>query len=143
MYASAYVWAKIIGYLEERMTPVVVSTTFDDTEVVEFNDEALILFSPSEYHRGNIRTRFAGHIQDALKDLFGSSAQLMVMDETQLQQYRGQNSQRSIAGINRQTLFFLLTRYYKTFPFSISMVFPNFVNWPGSQQVINTCPSVI
>lgn len=105
MYASAYVWAKIIGYLEERMTPVVVSTTFDDTEVVEFNDEALILFSPSEYHRGNIRTRFAGHIQDALKDLFGSSAQLMVMDETQLQQYRGQNSQRSIAGINRQFSF--------------------------------------
>ncbi len=105
MYASAYVWAKIIGYLEERMTPVVVSTTFDDTEVVEFNDEALILYSPSEYHRGNIRTRFSGHIQDALRDLFGSSAKLIVMDEAQLQQHRGQNTQRNAAGINRQFSF--------------------------------------
>ena len=47
MYASAYVWAKIISFLEERLTPVVVSTTFLDTEVIELNDDVLILFSPS------------------------------------------------------------------------------------------------
>ena len=61
MYASAYVWAKIIGYLEERLTPVVVSTTFEDTEVVDFTDEALILYSPSEFHRTNILTTAHRH----------------------------------------------------------------------------------
>ena len=34
MYASAYVWAKIINYLEERLTAVTVSTWFDDAEVI-------------------------------------------------------------------------------------------------------------
>ena len=105
MYASAYVWAKIIGYLEERLTPVVVSTTFEDTEVVDFTDEALILYSPSEFHRTNILTRFASHIQDALRDQFGSSAQLIVMDDAQLQRHRGQTSQRTAAGINQNFSF--------------------------------------
>ena len=105
MYASAYVWAKIIGYLEERLTPVVVSTTFEDTEVVDFTDEALILYSPSEFHRTNILTRFASHIQDALRDQFSSSAQLIVMDDAQLQQHRGQTSQRTAAGINQNFSF--------------------------------------
>ena len=105
MYASAYVWAKIIGYLEERLTPVVVSTTFEDTEVVDFTDEALILYSPSEFHRTNILTRFASHIQDALRDQFNSSAQLIVMDDAQLQLHKGQSDQRRAAGINQHFSF--------------------------------------
>ena len=85
MFASAYVWAKIISYLEERLTPVIVSTTFDDTEVIELNDDVLILHSPSEFHREMIRTRFASYIQDALREIFDSSATLVVMDDRQLE----------------------------------------------------------
>ena len=81
MYASAYVWAKIINFLEDRLTPVVVSTTFVDTEVIEMTDDVLILYSPSEYHREMIRTRFASYIQEALKEPFDSSAALVVFDD--------------------------------------------------------------
>ena len=42
MYSSAYVWAKILIYLEERMTSTTVSATFDDAEVVELNEDHLI-----------------------------------------------------------------------------------------------------
>ena len=104
MFASAYVWAKIISYLEERLTPVIVSTTFDDTEVIELNDDVLILHSPSEFHREMIRTRFSSYIQDALRELFDSSATLMVMDDQQLEQHRGKNKARA-AGINHQFSF--------------------------------------
>ena len=38
MYSSAYVWAKILGYLEERLTSVTVSGLFDDAEGVELNE---------------------------------------------------------------------------------------------------------
>ena len=41
MYSSAYVWAKILNHMENRLTPAVVSTWFDDAEVVELNDEAV------------------------------------------------------------------------------------------------------
>ena len=49
MYASAYVWAKVINYLEERLSPVTVSAWFDDAEVVELNEEQLILYSASDH----------------------------------------------------------------------------------------------
>lgn len=105
MYASAYVWAKIIGYLEEHLTPVIVSTTFDDTEVVELNDQALILHSPSEYHREMIRTRFASYIQDALREQFDSSAALVVMDDQELALHRGAGKNRTAIGINQHFSF--------------------------------------
>ena len=105
MYASAFVWAKIIGYLKERLTPVIVSTTFDDTEVITLNDDVLILHSPSEYHREMIRTRFAGYIQDALRELFDSSATLVVMDDKQLEQHRSKAKSNVPVGINHQFSF--------------------------------------
>ena len=104
MYASAFVWAKIISYLEERLTPVIVSSTFVDTEVVELNDEVLILYSPSEFHRDMIRTRFATYIQDALREQFNSIAALVVFDEKQLEHHRNRGK-RAPAGINAQFSF--------------------------------------
>ena len=47
MYSSAYVWAKIISYIEEQLGAVVVSAAFDDAEVVELNEDNLILYSSS------------------------------------------------------------------------------------------------
>ena len=43
MYASAYVWAKILGHLEATLGTVIVSNSFDDAEVVELTEEQLIL----------------------------------------------------------------------------------------------------
>ena len=105
MYASAFVWAKIISFLEERLTPVIVSTTFDDTEVIELTEDLLILHSPSEYHREMIRTRFASYILDALKEQFNFSAKLIVFDDRQLEEYRNQGKNVPPAGINRQFSF--------------------------------------
>ena len=39
MYSSAYVWAKILIYLEERLTSTMVSASFDDAEVIELNEQ--------------------------------------------------------------------------------------------------------
>ena len=35
MYSSAYVWAKVLSHMEERLGAVTVSAWFDDAEVVE------------------------------------------------------------------------------------------------------------
>ena len=88
MYSSAYVWAKVIHYLEERLDSLTVSTQFDDAEIVELNEEQLILYSPSDFRRDTIRSRFAGHIQDALKEIFQSDAKLVVFGDEELEAYR-------------------------------------------------------
>ena len=66
MFSSAYVWAKILGYLEQQLTPIVVSNWFDDAEVVELNEENLILYSPSDFRREIIRRRCTEYIHDVL-----------------------------------------------------------------------------
>ena len=94
MYSSAYVWAKILSNLEERLGAVTVSSWFDDAEVIELNDENLILYSPSDFRRDIIRMRCVDYIQTALKEIFDSDAKLLVFDENEKQNYlnRGKNN---------------------------------------------------
>ena len=74
MYSSDYVWAKVLIYLEERLTPVIVSAWFDDAKVIDLTEDNLILYSPTEMRRDVITRRYAGHIEDALKEIFNSDA---------------------------------------------------------------------
>ena len=88
MYSSAYVWAKVLGYLEDNLTSVTVSASLDDAEVVELTDEHLILYSSSDLRRDIIRRRFTDPIQDALKEIFNSSAKLIVFGDEEMESYR-------------------------------------------------------
>ena len=88
MYSSAYVWAKVLIYLEEQLSAITVSSWFDDAEVVELNDEHLILYSPSDFRQEIIRRRCTVHIQDALKEIFNSNAKVIVFNDEQLAQHR-------------------------------------------------------
>ena len=88
MYSSAYVWAKVLIQLEDRLGAVTISSWFDDAEVVELNDENLILYSPTDFRRDIIRRRCTEYIQDALKEIFNSDAKLIVFDDNELKAYR-------------------------------------------------------
>ena len=105
MYASAYVWAKIINYLEERLTSVTVSAWFDDAEVVELNEQQLILYSPSDFRREVICRRCTEYIQDALKEIFNSDAKLLVFGDEELAAYRAKGSQGNTMDFNPQFSF--------------------------------------
>ena len=105
MYASAYVWAKIINYLEERLSAVTVSAWFDDAEVVELNEEHLILYSSSDFRREIIRRRCTDYIQDALKEIFNSDAKLIVFGDEELASYKSKGKQNTSMDFNPQFTF--------------------------------------
>ena len=105
MYSAAYVWAKILGYLEERLTSTIISAWFDDAEVVELNDEKLILYSPSEYRREIISRRCADHIQDAMKELFDSDVKLVVFGDDELEAYKSKGKSPTAMDFNPQFSF--------------------------------------
>ena len=105
MYASAYVWAKVINYLEERLSAVTVSAWFDDAEVVELNEEHLILFSSSDFRREIIRRRCTDYIQDALKEIFHSDAKLIVFGDEELAAYQSKSKQSTSMDFNPQFSF--------------------------------------
>ena len=105
MYSSAYVWAKILSYLEEQLVSTVSSTYFDDAEVIELNEEQLILYSPSELRRDVIRRRFTSYIEDALKNIFNSDAKLLVFGDEELNAYRSKGKQNTTMDFNPQFSF--------------------------------------
>ena len=105
MISSAYVWAKILSYMEDRLTAVTVSAWLDDAEVVELNEEHLILYSPSEFRRELIVRRCTDYIHDALKEIFHSDAKLVVFGDEELNAFRQKGKPSSSMDFNPQFTF--------------------------------------
>ena len=105
MYSSAYVWAKIVSYLEERLGAITVSTHLDDAEVVELNDLNLIIYSSSDFRREIICRRYTSHIEDALKEIFNSNAKLIVFGDDELNAFRQKGKSASSMDFNPQFTF--------------------------------------
>ena len=85
MYSSAYVWAKVLGHMESRLTPQVVSTWFDDTEILELTDEKLVLYSPSSFRKDIILRRCVGYIKEAMQEIFQLNVDVVVLDDTEIE----------------------------------------------------------
>jgi len=105
MFSTAYVWAKIYGYMEEQMGAVVISTWFDDAEVIELNEDHLILYTSSDYRREMIIKRYTSMIHEALKVIFDSDAKLIVFDDEQLEKYNAKGKNLSAMDFNPQFNF--------------------------------------
>ena len=105
MYSSAYVWAKVLSYLEDRLTAVTVSAWFDDAEVVELNEDNLILYSPSDFRREIIRRRCTDIIHDALKEIFNSDAKLLVFGDEELNARKSKGKTSTSMDFNPQFTF--------------------------------------
>ena len=103
--SSAYVWAKIINYMEERLDSLTISTSFDDAEVIELNEEQLIIYSPNEFRREIIQRRYTQYIHDALHEIFNSDAKLVIFGDEELQAYRSKGEQKSAMDFNPQFSF--------------------------------------
>ena len=105
MYSSAYVWAKVLSYIEERLTPVMVSAWFDDAEVVELTEEQLIIYSPSEARRDFIQAKGAQYIHEALKEVFNYDAKLLVFGDKELEEFRTKDKKPISMDFNPQFSF--------------------------------------
>lgn len=91
MYSNAFIWAKVIAYLDERLTPGIVSTYFDQSYVLDCTDRTLTVYAPSEFCKDFIERRCLGYIQDAMQELTAQDYEIRVVCEEEMEDY---NSQR-------------------------------------------------
>ena len=105
MYSSAYVWAKVLSYIEERLGAVTISAWLDDAEVVELNETNLIVYSPSDFRREIIRRRCTDLIQDALKEIFNSDAKLLVFGDEEMEARKNKGNSPTAMDFNPQFTF--------------------------------------
>ena len=52
MPSAAFIWAKVLGHIENKMGAAATSAWFDDTNVVEITDHQLILSTPLRISAG-------------------------------------------------------------------------------------------
>ncbi len=94
MYASSYIWAKVLGYMEELLTETVVSDWFVDAELLEVTDDKLILCSHDEFHYDIIKARFIPYIQDAMKEIFQKKMEVIVLSDKEMAELEAQEKNR-------------------------------------------------
>ena len=105
MISSAYVWAKILIYLEARLTPAVVSSWFEDVDVVELNDEQLTLFTASPFRKEIIQKRCTDYIKEAMQELFHSNIELVVFGTEEMEEYKMKSKSTTVMDFNPQFTF--------------------------------------
>lgn len=105
MYSPAYVWAKIITHMENLLSSTVVSTWFEEAEILEFSNDTLTLYCPSAFCKETIERRYICYIKDALKDIFDSDANVIVLGEEDLASFKQKKQTPSFIHFNPQFTF--------------------------------------
>ncbi len=105
MYSNAYIWSKVMSYLENHSPAVAVNSFFDDAEIVELKEDKLVLFSPSPFRKDVIMNRYTLLIQDAMRELFEKDIQLVVSDEDEMPQYSMNKRKQNFVEFNSQYTF--------------------------------------
>lgn len=105
MYSSAYVWSKVMARMESQLSAPVVSTWFDQAEVLELTDTKLVLYVPTMFCKETILRRCAGYVTDAMKDLFDSDVTLEVFCDEDIETYRTRKVKKNFIQFNPQFTF--------------------------------------
>lgn len=105
MYSNAYVWSRVLSYLEQHSPAAAVTSYFDDAEVVELNEEKLVIYSPSPFRKDVILNRYTDLIKDAMRDQFQTEIELVVLDEEEFPQYSLNKRRRTFVEFNSQYTF--------------------------------------
>ncbi len=105
MYSSAYVWAKVLAHMENRLGAPVVSAWFDNADVIALNEEQLILHTASPFCKEIIQRRCTEYIKDAMKEIFNSDVELVVLGDEELEQYNSRGKESTTMDFNPQFTF--------------------------------------
>lgn len=105
MYSPAYVWAKIVAHMENLLSSTVVSTWFEEAEIVEITDKQLTLYTPSPFCKETIERRYISYIKDALKEVFDSDAEVIVLGDSELSSYKKAKENPTSIQLNPQFTF--------------------------------------
>ena len=81
MNSAPAIWTKVLSLMEGELTSTTLKTWFDDTEALSFTTDTLTLYTPTDFKRNIITSRYLTKIQDALRELFSAEFQVEVLAE--------------------------------------------------------------
>ena len=81
MNPAAEVWEKVKALMGAEMTATTLNTWFDDTEALSLTPDRLTLYTPSDFKRDIITSRYLPNIQQALRELFSADIEVTVLGQ--------------------------------------------------------------
>ena len=106
MASATFLWAKVLAFISEHHTEALVTTWFDDVDVVELRDNKLVLFTPSSFRKPILETKCIPYITEAMLAVGQQQIQVVILDEEGRREYlsHGQ-SQSDLDEIRREFTF--------------------------------------
>ena len=105
MYSNAYVWSRVLSYMEQHSPAAAVTSYFDDAEVLDLNEEKLVIYTPSAFRKDVILNRYHDLIREAMREQFQTEIELLVLDDEELPQYKLNKRKRTFVQFNSQYTF--------------------------------------
>ena len=105
MYSNAFVWSRVLTYLENHSPAAAVTTYFDAVEVIELDEKKLVIYTPTSFCKDLILNRYAPLIKDAMREQFDKEIELTVLDEEDMPKYNSSKRKRNFAEFNSQFTF--------------------------------------
>lgn len=90
--SAAEIWKRVLSLMEKDLTATTLNTWFDETQAVDLTADALILYTPSDFKKDIIATRYIPHIQKALRELLSADMEVRVLGEGELKPAQEDNS---------------------------------------------------
>ncbi|MBM6871407.1 chromosomal replication initiator protein DnaA [Pseudoflavonifractor phocaeensis] len=91
MNSPADVWAMVLKLMEADMTATTINTWFDDAKAVSLDAKQFVLYTPSNFKRDIILSRYLPAIQKALHELFSADLDVLVLGEGELERFTAAN----------------------------------------------------
>ncbi len=93
MNSAEEIWKRALSLMEADLTSTTLSTWFDDAQAVALESDALVLYTPSDFKKDIITSRYLPNIKKALRELFSADMEVTVLGEGELEGYsKGQDS---------------------------------------------------
>ena len=88
MNSAQEVWKKVLSLMEADLTATTLSTWFDDAQAVELEGNRFVLYTPSNFKKDIIASRYVPAIQKALRELFSVDMEVTVLGEGELEGFQ-------------------------------------------------------
>lgn len=104
MNSAADIWGKVLVLLENEMTSTTINTWFDDTEAIALEENRFLLYTPSDFKKEIIESRYQSSIKKALFELFSADFDVVILGGDEREKYKPSDvSSRFLPGTEEYT----------------------------------------
>lgn len=82
-------WQQVLDRLKQQLSDTTINTWFDEVNVENLEDSALVLHCNNVFKKNTIEKRFTPQIKEVLRDFYPFNLEVKILDDEELANYHG------------------------------------------------------